>query len=421
MIRASALYMAIVMSLVIGLICSSLLLLAYFYKSQYLRKARMDRLQHNLVSGINILETTTDTVYRQGKTFSLFEGENDSVRLKAIPWGIFDVNVAESFKQRDTLYKVFTNAYVIDSLKWAAIYLPDQDRPLSLSGKTAINGDVFIPVAGIRTAYVDNKAYEGDKRLIVGKTRNSGRTLPPLNENRLRSLQKMQEYQINGKIPEVKRDINYQSFRLDTRFLKINNDAAILHDVSLKGNIIVYADTLLTIDSTANLEDVIVIAKSILVKSGFRGKCQLFATDSIGIEKHCVFTYPSAIGVLRFKTPVVSVTQSISIGEGTVLNGCVFSYEKEAAGSPGIITLNKNLRINGQVYAQHILQTRDGLKVRGSIFAGSFMYQNDFTRYENYLINLEVSESGLSRYYLTSGLLPVAAKKRKVLQWLEVK
>jgi hypothetical protein len=55
MLKASALYLVIVITLVIGVICSSLIVVAYFYREQYQRAFRYDALQNNLNSGINIL------------------------------------------------------------------------------------------------------------------------------------------------------------------------------------------------------------------------------------------------------------------------------------------------------------------------------------------------------------------------------
>jgi hypothetical protein len=83
--------------------------------------------------------------------------------------------------------------------------------------------------------------------------------------------------------------------------------------------------------------------------------------------------------------------------------------------------LDKGALVNGQVYAQHILSTKDNAAVKGSVFTTRFMYQTAFSRYENYLINLKIDAPALSAYYLTSDLTPVASSEKKILQWLEAK
>ncbi|WP_184550899.1 hypothetical protein [Mucilaginibacter sp. FT3.2] len=421
MLKGSVLYIVIIISMVIAVICSFLILAAYFFREQYLVKSRFDRLQNNLSSGVHILLSTKDTTYLRGKTISLFNSSDDSVRMQTIHWGIYDMGVAEAFRQKDTVFKVWSMASAIDSTKWAAIYLIDEDRPLSLSGKTNVRGDVYLPKAGVKAAYVDNKAYQGDKRMIIGKIADSQRKLPALQEERLKILNSM----LGAKRPSVskswKADTLTRSFRDTAYAVNLGTLPYTLEHMKLSGHIILYADTLLTIDSTAKLDNVLVFAKAILVKSGFRGNCQLFATDSISIEKNCHFTYPSCLGLLRFKSPLVGFPPQISIGTNTQFDGCIFTYEKEASALPATISLDKGTKIKGQIYAQHILSTKDSISVAGSVFTSRFMYQSAFTRYENYLINLNIDEKALSGYYLTSELLPVAAPKKKILQWLEVK
>jgi hypothetical protein len=419
MVKASAIYLVIIIALVIAIICSSLIAAAYFYRAQYQAKFRSDRLQNNLSSCVHLLLTSRDDAYLQSKTMSLFNNGDDSATLKKTTWGIYDVNVATVFKQRDTLFKVFTTAHGIDSSKWAAIYLIDEDRPLSVSGKTTINGTAYIPKAGVKPAYVDNKAYQGDKRLIIGQKHDSQRLLPPLNDSRLNLLKAF--FNSSDSSRSAITDTVKRSFRQSTYQVHFGKNAITLKNISLSGNIILYSDTLLTIDSTASFSNILIFAKAILVKSGFRGNCQLFATDSIGIEKNCSLDYPSCLGLLRYQTPLIGFPAQINIGQNSRISGTVFSYEKEKSGLPAMISLGKNAVIKGQVYAQHIFQTSDNAEIDGSVFTGRFMYQSQFTRYENYLINLTINSGDLSSYYLTSELLPVAAKQKKVLQWLEIK
>ncbi|HEY2583462.1 MAG TPA: hypothetical protein VGI43_16740, partial [Mucilaginibacter sp.] len=110
MIKASALYIVIIIALVIGVICSSLIVAAYFYKTQYQKKFRYDQLENNLNSGINILLAGNDSAYSAGKTVSLFNNDADSVLIKQISLGVYDIGIAEAFIQKDTLFKSFSIA-----------------------------------------------------------------------------------------------------------------------------------------------------------------------------------------------------------------------------------------------------------------------------------------------------------------------
>lgn len=422
MLKASALYIVIIIALVIGVLCSALIAIAYFYQSSYQAKFRSDRLQNNISSGINILLTSTDSSYRAGHNVNLFAEDNlDSVSLQRSAWGIFDIGIVKAFAQGDTIYKVFSIANAIDSSKWAALYLIDEDRPLSLSGKTAISGDVYIPKAGIKTAYVDNQSYTGDKELVKGKQHNSEKKLPSLVSARLQTLRRFyQPLPVHNNMLLKKKSIDC-SFRQSSTTISLGKQATSLQNINLTGNIVINSDTTITIDSSAHLHHVIIFAKAILVKEGFHGNGQFYAKDSISVERNCKFTYSSCLGLLRDTTALVGFPEKISLGENTQFTGLIFTYEKNQNSLPPIILLGKNTVVAGQIYSQGMLSIKAGTNIAGNVMTSRFLYQSDITSYENYLINTTINSRALSRYYLTSDLTPVSGQQKKILQWLEVK
>ncbi|MEO7215183.1 hypothetical protein [Mucilaginibacter sp.] len=417
MIKASALYIVIIIALVIAVLCSALVATAYFYREEYQKKFRYDRLQNNLTSGINYLLAGSEGS-TQNKTFSLFNNPEDSVTITRRQWGVYEMATCQAFIQHDTLFKTFSIANSIDSAKWAALYLIDEDRPLSVSGKTSISGNVYIPKAGIRTAYVDNKAYEGDKDFVKGHQYNSEKSLPPLNPSQIDEL--LSHFtDSTGRATAFRGDSVYNSFLNPTRVINLPKKAAAIADIKINGNIILYADTTLTIDSTATLNNTMVFARAIVIKSGFKGNCQLFATDSIRIEPRCHLEYPSAIGIIRTKNEKVATPPKLFVGNASQISGVIFSYDKEKSEVPIIISLDKNVIVYGQVYSQGTLSLKDGVKIYGSVSANRFLYQNSYSAYENYLINLEINSRKVSPHYLSGSLFPAASKTKKVLQWIE--
>jgi hypothetical protein len=211
-----------------------------------------------------------------------------------------------------------------------------------------------------------------------------------------------------------------ESFLHSTRIVNFGKKVTTIQDIKLTGNIVLFSDTTINIDNTAILNNVMVFAPAIIVKSGFQGNCQLFATDSIRVGSDCQFNYPSCLGILRFKGATVKVPEKISIGENSQFHGLVFTYEKTSSKSLlPLIDLDKNVQITGLVYSQGIVGLKDGIQINGSIFTSRFLYQSTLTRYENYIINTTLDATALSSYYLNSDLVPVASKTKKVLQWLE--
>ncbi|MES2807016.1 MAG: hypothetical protein V4619_00215 [Bacteroidota bacterium] len=418
MLKASALYIVIIIALVIGLLCSSLIVVAYFYRLQDQYTLRQANLQNNLNSGINILTVAPIADYFIEKTFSLYGQDNDSVKLKVTPWGAYDIGLAKSFIQKDSLHASFILANPIDSSKWAALYIIDEDRPISISGKTAIRGDAYIPKAGVKEAYIDNKAYQGSKKLVSGNIRNSGRSLPLLNKERLNQIG--QYFDISPRSVKLFKDSASASFFNETEIVQIDKNAAILSNTVLSGNIIVRCDTTLIIENTAHLENVIVVAKAIVVKSGFNGTCQLFAADSIAVESNCKLNYPSVLGVVRMKSSNNRPIAKLNVGENSVISGMLFNYEEGAdRNKQPYIGLQRKVAIKGQIYSQGILELKSDVVITGSVFTSRFFYRSSFATYENYIIDATLDANGLSKYYVHSDLVPVVSKKKRVLQWLE--
>lgn len=420
MIKASALYLVIIIALVIGILCSSLIVVAYFYKQQYQQKFRSDKLEANSNSAVNILLGSDDDGFKDEKSFSLFGADDDSVSLKRIPWGIYDIGLAKTYIQHDTLYKAFSIASTVDSAKWAALYLIDEDRPLSVSGNTLILGQVFIPKAGVKEAYVDGQAYKGDKRIVIGTQHNSEKSLPTLQQSRLHLLQTLgTPAKFNDTILPRTDSMNVSFFK-PGRVINFKKKVTEIANIRLYGNIILLSDTTIIIENAARLENVLVFARAIQVKDGFTGTCQLFATDSIGVGKNCTFNFPSCLGVIRNHNDK-STQGRIRIGENTTITGALFTYEKEKSQLQTLIDIASNVKIYGQVYAMGLVQFNKSAEIDGSVFTNRFLYKSTYTTYENYLINIKLDANGLSPYYLTSPLFSVSAKTQKVLQWLETK
>ena len=416
MTRASALYLVIVIALVIGVLCSSLIVVAYFYRSEYQKKFRYDRLENNLQSTINIILVNQDTAFVRAQTFDLYGRGTDSASIKQMSWGVYMVATAKSFIQSDTLATTFLIGRGIDSSKWAVLYLKNENRPFSLSGDAMIRGKAYIPNQELNAISINNEVYKGDKRLVIGSRVKSERSLP-LPDTLM--LKRISRYLDTTAFPlRFPNSINH-SFLKPTNVFDLKKNVTKLSKLSLRGNVILRSDTVLVIDSTARLDHAIIFANSIVVERGFKGNCQLFARDSIAIGERCDFRYPSALGVLRINSSNTNRGARIRLGEHSTLNGIIFIYENKQTEFPAQVALSKRDTINGMIYAPEILQVSDGDVLNGCMFTGRFMYSSLGMFYDNYLINTRLDQKGLSPYYLTSGLFPWASKKRKVLQWLE--
>ncbi|OOQ58332.1 hypothetical protein [Mucilaginibacter pedocola] len=415
MVKASALYMAIIIALFIAVICSALIVVGYYYRLELSQKERFNDLRRNLGSGQNIL--LADSLgYAAERAIILFGHTNDSLRLQRYPWGIFDVGVVKAFIQSDTLVSAFQIGRRPDTLASPALYLVDEDRPLSVSGQTLIKGPAYLPKSGIRAAYVDNEGYKGDKKMVNGPVRDSERGLPVLNSARMALLKALFQREEEEESGRLQGDTLKQLFRAPQKLIYFGKVPQTLAHISLSGHILIVSDTTITVDSTAKLQNVIIAAKSLKIGAGFTGTCQLFAQDSLIIGDDVRFNYPSCIGLLADHS---KGRQILQIGNKAVIEGIVFCPPAEDESLPPLMQFGKEAVLRGQVYAGGVLSFKGKMNITGGAYAKRFLYQNAYTAYENYLINISLDATSLSRYYLNGMLLPFSAPKTGVLQWLD--
>ena len=412
MLKAGALYFAIVMAFFIAIITASLIMLAAHFRTSYLKEVRYARLLNNLNSGIGYVLADQDTSIPK-LAVDLFKNQSDSVLLERKNWGVYNLAVVKSYILGDTLSKVFFTGIRTDKDP-DVLYLSDEDRPLSVSGNTRLTGDAALPKAGIKQSYAEGKPYTGDKKLIDGKITSSKRTLKGLNSNMVKEIQARFK-------PVVKplQALNVSklsvSFKDSTRTFRLAAGSKI--DSELEGNIILVSDTSVTISAAAKLSHIQIYAHSVIVESGFKGNCQIFARDSVVVGENVRFDYPSVVGVLR--TVAAANQPSVTFGKGLYFNGIVFTYEEKRSAMQTLISLGKESRSNGEVYSTGLIKVQKGVFIAGKVSCNRFIMQTPVTLYENFLIDVVFNRKARSKYYLSSGLFEGQAKEKEVLQWLK--
>jgi len=409
MLKAGALYFAIVIAFMIAVISASLIMLAAHYRNAYLKEIRYDRLLNNLNSGL-IYALADEQKINDSLVLDLYGDGTDSLLIRQKKWGIFELTVLQTFIQQDTLKKAFLIGTSTDS---TALYLSDEDRPLAVSGQTKITGNVKLPKAGIKQAYAEGKPYEGKELVYEGKITNSDRTLNQLDVEILAHLKENLSKETTLFPTLAEQDLS-ASFLRPTKIFKIPASST-LSKINLKGNVILYSDSVVNISADAQLDHIQIYAKSIIVADGFKGSCQLFATDSISVGKNAVFDYPSVLGVIRTEK---SIDQpQIAIGEKTQINGIVFTFEDKRSAMQTFISLAKEVTVKGEVYGVGIVKLSDGVAITGKVSCNRFLMQSPVTLYENFLINIAINRKARSKYYLSSKLFS-NQQQNHILQWL---
>jgi len=411
MLKAAALYLVLVISLIVSVILGSLIYLAFFYRDQDARFFRKDRLRQQVEAGFSLV-TSRNFPYVSDSVLTNVIQQGDSVYLSKYEWGLYDIAVVKAQMQQDSLMKnALLGTIVPDS---TVLYITDEDRPVSVSGETVIKGTTFLPKSGIRPSYVDGEYFKGNKNIVEGKTRDSDRQMQALNTSRISYLQKLVkgDSTIANMLPSgitTKNAFNYRT----SKYRLLAGQANLID--SLLGNVQVISDTTITISAAAVLQDVVIIAPCIRIEKGFVGSAQFFARDSLVLEDNVILQYPSTAAVVG----EAGKSTSLRIGNNCKVAGTVLLYDPKRSDIPATLSLGKDCYIEGDLIAYGLLDYSKGLQVFGRTACYRFLYKSPSSMYENFLVNLKLDHSKLSPHFLSSYLVVSDQKRQfnKPLKW----
>ncbi|HEY0056919.1 MAG TPA: hypothetical protein VGB63_16330 [Pedobacter sp.] len=412
MLKASALFIVTVMALVIGIASTSLITMAYFYRLEFQKGIRHSALLNNLESGTAVLLSKDFNKFDANVAIELPGNNAVTIMVRKERWGIYDLAFVQSYIQKDTITRAFLIGKNFDD--YTALYLRDEDRPLSISGSTQIVGDAFLPGAGIRQSYAEGKSYSGGKILVRGIIKSSDITLPPLDAERISDIQ--QRLGNEKGVEWSVKDSLWNSFLNPVQVIRIPSNKASISKCSITGKFILICDTTVSISRTAIIENAIIFAPSIIIEDGFKGSCQFFASKSITTGKNVVLSYPSCMGIVNSSQ---SESQpEIILGGGSVFSGVLFTHKKDKSELETQITLGKNCIVSGEVYASGFLKMESPVMINGKASCNRFLVQTPTALYENQLIDVVLNRKKLSQYYLTSSLSSNKVADNKILKWL---
>jgi hypothetical protein len=402
MLPARAILFVLFIIFAITLIIGSLLMLSDLEQIQLQGNLWEQRILNNLKSGEAIVQSSTETIEKQ--TIDLFNAEMDSVTIEKTWWGLFQVGTVEAFKtfpeQQIAYRKAIMYGSQLKREQQAALYLRDNNQPLALAGKTIIKGDVFLPRAGAKRAYINGQGFS-EMQLFEGKQQQSKRYIPKLNETPFLPIIK---YLVKGFPNSNARlsDTLRQPFYENTTI--IHDNIIYLDKQYIKGKVMLMADSLVYISPNSYLENVIIIAPYILIDKGFKGQIQAFASKFIRVGKGVTLTYPSITMVLKTaETP--TITQNIIVEKNAIIHGLVGVYQFNKTDLPSIpsLALQENTTVIGQVYSNEKLYLQGN--IFGNVTCAGFRVQAAASIYDNHLFNTTIDYSKRPNTYFSPTFL----------------
>ncbi len=373
-LRGSALFMAVTIVLLVGMVTASLVLdvhLATIRSARFLDQARV---QDNARSAAYL--SLTDLPMEGGaRMVGLFGDANDSVQMVRSPYGLLDLVqvVARSRGQEASL-----TAYGAGTIDPGIIlHLGRTNNGLRLCGDARLKGTISVPGAEVAQGWVEGRPFTGD-RMVQGDILPAGREIPPLApgiEGRME--------QLCAGTPSMVPMLRSQGHDEFVPVLELPANTR-LSDRSLRGPLIIRSDDTLIVAADCVLDMVLLQAAFIVIEPGFRGRIQCFARRGMDIGPGCRLQYPSALAIVR--DAHFAQGPQLNIGEGTWLQGGVVLIDRHVRGrSSGGVFIAPGALVDGELHVQGALELRG--EVRGVVRTQRFVLRTSSAVHDDHLLD----------------------------------
>lgn len=246
-------------------------------------------------------------------TVLLFGDGEEPVHIKRQRWGLYEV-ISIGHSLEDPFRRTYLMGKADESSCRAALWLSNRNIPLTLAGSTAIEGLVYAPQVGVKYLDLPEMKFSG-RPIEADNLRPSGRYMPRLSWEMwhyLDTLKVMRELSCDYVGIQGRR----VSFEEPTLYVRCDEHKEI--SIQLSGNAVLYGDRLV-LSKDSDMRDVLVVARSVVIKSGFRGSAQFFCADSVRLESNVRLDYPSGL----FIDSSGQNAPGVIIEENSVINGYV--------------------------------------------------------------------------------------------------
>ncbi|NAS12912.1 hypothetical protein [Poritiphilus flavus] len=340
------------------------------------------------------------------------------LKLKRNFWGVFEKWDSEASFKNSAFRKMALVGSGFQDI--SALYLKDAQRPLIMAGNAMISGNAYLPEKGIKAGNIYGNSFH-QSQLVFGQIQRSKTSLPELGvelKTQLTSLSSP-NFEPMGEELLYRPGLEYKkSFKEDTRIIK--GQQLFLEDLKLSGNIVVWAAEKITVDQSALLQDVILIAPEIEIRNWVNGHFQAIASRKISVGKNCDLQYPSALIVMDQRQMIpqhkADTEPAIYMGSFSELRGVVAVFsDKDLWPYAAALKLDEHARVSGEVFCSYNTEHK-GL-VNGHLSTAGFVALENGRIYNNHLYNGRINSSYLPISY-GGLLLEDRLSQKKIVKWL---
>lgn len=378
-----ALISAIVISLIIGLIMTSLLLVNIYTQGNWVKLRRDESLKFNLESATEvILNDTSNRISAAGSRFDLFDDGHDSVFIQKDQWGIYSLGIVKSYQDEQVLSRAFIYGSKPEDSIWGAVYLVDHRRPFQVTGNVSLIGNLYCPGGQISKSVIEGRAFTGriaNERSI----RKSDTLLPEINSSLVRYLKGLTAFNPvavanNRNQWPLAGDSIVNSFFEDSK-VYVTHDFSRLVAVKAAGRVIFISTKGIFVDRNCRLDNVLVIAPEIEIEGGFSGCAQFVSTKKLKIGQECKLLYPSA--AILLKDSLYRDRVELILDKGAKMYGALVAIAQVQDAFKSLCEIRPQAYIEGVVYVQGYTKMEG--QVTGSLFTDFILHKTSFATYEN--------------------------------------
>ncbi|NHN27976.1 hypothetical protein FIA58_020040 [Flavobacterium jejuense] len=378
MVKAHSLLYAVYVCLLVAIFCGGLLLLSNLYNQLNLYYVTHETLFISNQSTVNYALgnslVTDESILTEEET-----GIQSQFSIKN--HGLLPLLLTQSYVKNDTISSAHFVGQKVASTN-IALYMANFTQPLSLSGDVTIKGNLFMPTDRIKESYINNRP---NKISIQGNKTISEIQLPTLSDKCNSIFEIRNSYKTNFNAVDKKKDSIYvNSFFNETIEFQMSNTT--LENKIIKGNFIVSSNDSIYIRKNNILEDVIIIAPKVAIESGFEGTIQVFAKESISIEKEVTLNYPSVIALYNNKEDQKAFA---FIDEAFKIAGLVMLFGND------LVHLNKNTleikekgKVMGNIYCTGVLTLKSD--VYGAVYTSKLNHKTLSSSYSNTIADVTI-------------------------------
>lgn len=317
----------------------------------------------NVESGFLLYSRDSTLSYRwEGDSSVLLFGqrEDSRVRYSRQRWGMYEVVEVQNGRHRS----VRLLGKKAESFWRATLYVPENNRAFSVTGRTFAEGDVYLPRNGISYTQLRSEFFKG-RALDKKQIKTSEERLPPLDEesrdvvNGLLDYAGEREWLENGSVLQ-------RGFREPVVRVEVGE---YLSGVRVSGPVILYASSMLFVEENNRLENVIIVGDRVEFADGFSGCVQVFARDTILLGNQVCLKAGSGLYVRQGEEKGF-----IRLGEECEVNGYVIAGAKVSEGEQKQLLYYQpeSSRVRGLLYVDGIAEVHGF--VTGSLYARECYY-----------------------------------------------